>query len=298
MYLRYLHYLQLVIENGSFDVAARMAGVSQPAISHGLKQLQKQFDTPLFVRDGRKLLPTDVALGVVRKSVDFAAQLDGLTGITSLDRRRGPIRVGMTPSAALLCSSALYAFWSERNPHQRMDMSSADEGSLLSSLQRGELDLVVSPLPRAYAGAGLTNEPLYQLVPLVYAREAHPLVHVQSLEQLQSGAWAIVGPSVSGPVDVLHEAHKVRNLKSPRVAVSCPDYASLVQLMVHNDLLGVLPHPVLLNSSAHGKILALHLRESLPRYEMHLFIRHRSRKALEPIVDALRRLAVSLNHRA
>lgn len=39
MYLRYLHYLRLVIDHGSFAAASRAAGVTQPAISHGMAQL-------------------------------------------------------------------------------------------------------------------------------------------------------------------------------------------------------------------------------------------------------------------
>lgn len=295
MNLRYLEYLRLVIEHGSFAAAARAGGVSQPAISHGMKQLQRQFDTPLFVPSGRRVLPTEAALQAALKSKDLAERIDALAVTSAIPATRDTLRVGVTPSAALVCGPSLYAAWCQGHPRRRLDMSGADEGRLLTSLQAGELDLVISPRPRGYVGAGLATQPLYQLAPLAYAGRAHPLVKAQSLAELQAASWAIVGPSVSGPVDVLHEAFAVRQMRPPRVAVSCPDYASLLHLMTHSDLLGVLPHPALLDSAAKGEIVPLRLREALPRYEMHLFTPVRSRRVLGPVFAKLKQQAALIS---
>jgi len=141
---------------------------------------------------------------------------------------------------------------------------------------------------------GLACEALYQITPQAYARRDHPLAKARSLAELQSAPWAIVGPSVAGPVDVLHEAFAVRRMPPPRVAASCPDYASLLQLMTHADLLAVLPHPALLASSPPGQIVPLRLQEALPRYEMHLFAPTRTRRRWGPVLAALRQgLAVT-----
>jgi len=166
-------------------------------------------------------------------------------------------------------------------------MSSADEGRMLARLRGGELDLVIAPMPRAYSTTGLTTQVLYQITPLAYARRTHPLVKAQSLTQLESAAWAIVGPSVRGPVDVLREAHEVRRMPPARIAASCPDYASLLHLMAHTDLLGVLPHAALLDGTPRGLVVPLRLREALPRYEMHLFTPTRLRRRLEPTIARL-----------
>ncbi|MBC7938837.1 MAG: LysR family transcriptional regulator [Chitinophagaceae bacterium] len=287
MNLRYLHYLRLVIEHGSFAAAAQSVGVSQPAISHGMRQLQRQFDTPLFVPSGRRLLPTEAALRAALRSMDLAERIDALAAPNAVPRSRDTLRVGVTSSAALVCGPALHLGWCQDHPRRRLDMTSADEGRMLVGLQGGELDLVIAPLPRGYRATGLACQPLYQLTPLAYARRNHPLVKSQALVELQAASWAIVGPSVSGPVDVLQEAYAVRRMRPPRVAASCPDYASLLHLMTASDLLGVLPHPALLESAGKGQVEPLRLREALPRYEMHLFTAARSRRHLGPVIAAL-----------
>jgi DNA-binding transcriptional LysR family regulator len=285
MNLRYLHYLRLVVEQGSFAAAARMAGVSQPAISHAMNQLQQSFDTPLFVVSGRRRVPTPAALRAALKGTDLAE------GLAAISATRGPIRsdtlrVGVTPSAALVCGAALYASWCLDQPRRRLDMSGGDEGRLLARLQGGDLDLVISPLPRRHGVVGLTHQPLYSINPLAYARRAHPLRKAQTLAQLQAAPWAIVGPSVKGPVDVLHEAFAVRRMRPPSIAASCPDYASLLQLVAHTDLLCVLPHAALLSGASAGELVPLRLREALPLYQMHLFTPSRPRPSLKRVLVA------------
>jgi DNA-binding transcriptional LysR family regulator len=287
MNLRYLHYLRLVIDHGSFAAAAQAGGVSQPAISHGMRQLQRQFDTPLFVPSGRRMLPTEAALRVSLRGLDLAEQFDALAAGSAAPVDSDVLRVGLTPSAALVFGPVLHLAWCQGHPCRSLDMSSADEGRMLARLQGGELDLVISPLPRSYPVTGLVNQLLYQLTPLAYARRAHPLAKAQSLAELQAASWAIVGPSVSGPVDVLQEAFAVRQMRPPRVAASCPDYASLLQLITHSDLLGVLPHPVLLGTAAKDRVVPLRLREALPRYEMHVFTPMRPHRVLESVIAGL-----------
>lgn len=288
MNLRYLQYLRMVIEHGSFDAAAQAGGVPQPAISHGMRQLQRRFESPLFVRSGRKLLPTEVALQAAFKSREITAQVDSLKAVTALPLSRDHLRVGVTASAALVCGPVLYAGWCQGHPRRRLVMSSADEGSMLARLQGGDLDMVISPRPRGHRAVGLSCEPLYQIAPLAYARRAHPLANATSLADLQGAPWAIVGPSVSGPVDVLRETFAVRRMRPPNVVTSCPDYASLLHLMSHCDLLGVLPHPALLVGAPKHQVVPLRLREALPRYEMHLFKPLRPRRAIEPVINLLK----------
>ena len=128
MNLRYLHYLRLVIEHGSFDAAARAGGVSQPAISHGMRQLQRQFDTPLFVPSGRRLQPTETALHAALKSTDLAERIGAIATARAAPAHRDTLRVGVTPSAALVCGPALHAGWCEGHPRRRLNMDGAGAG--------------------------------------------------------------------------------------------------------------------------------------------------------------------------
>ncbi|WP_022978973.1 LysR family transcriptional regulator [Ideonella sp. B508-1] len=271
MHLRYLEYLTAVIEHGSFAAAAQVIGVSQPAISHGLRTLQKHFDAPLLRRSGRRSIPTALALQVASEGAALADRVEALAA--AAPRRSNPngLRVGLTPSAAVVCGPALYDAWCRGHPRRTLALSTVDEGRLLSGLRRREFDLVIAPRPRRYDPSGLDCQPLYQLQPRVYARSNHPLAGAQTLAALQTAAWACVGPSVRGPVDVLSEAFAVRRMAAPRVTANCPDFTSMLKLVAHTDLLAVVPHAALLSGDLRKQIAPLRLRETLPLYEMWWF---------------------------
>ncbi|MFI8616434.1 LysR family transcriptional regulator [Acidovorax sp. NPDC077693] len=274
MYLRHLEYLRSIIEHGSFARAALACGVSQPAISQGMKSLQAHFAAPLLVRQGRRYLPTDLARAVSAEAASVGERIDELRRLGTGTAERHQLRVGLTSSAALVCGPVLYRGWCVPQGRRSLAMATADEGSLLAGLLHGRFDAVIAPRPRKFDHADVSARRLYDLQPLVYARRRHPLVQARSLAQLQGAAWACVGPSVSGPVDVLTEAHRVRRMPAPRMAVRCPDFASLLNLVAMSDLLAVVPHPALLGAAA-PQVAALRLAEALPLYAMWLFeLRH------------------------
>ena len=287
MYLRYLQYLDAVVEKGSFALAAKACGVSQPAISHGMKALQAHFAQPLLVREGRRHVPTDLARAVAAQALPLAQGVEALprASVAAPDRHR--LRVGLTSSAALVCGPLLYASWCLPNARRSLEMATADEGSLLEGLMQRRFDAVIAPKPRKFAHPDVVERPLYELHPQVYARKGHPLARARSLVQLQGAAWACVGPSVSGPVDVLTEAHRVRRMHAPKMSVRCPDFACLLHLVAQSDLLAVVPHPALLGG-ASALVTPLRLAESLPLYGMWLFEPrgHKSRLGLEVFAPA------------
>jgi DNA-binding transcriptional LysR family regulator len=283
MYLPHLAYLRAVIEHGSFAAAARACGVSQPAVSHGMRMLQARFDAPLLVRDGRRRVPTALALRLAAASRPLAEGFDALVPGAAEAGTGNPrvLRVGVTPSAALVCGPLLYAGWCEGRPRRALEMVCADEGRLLADLLEGTLDCAIAPRPRGFAHHGVVQERLYALRPQVVARRSHPLAGARSLDALRGAAWARVDPSASGPVDVLAEAHRVRRMPLPRVAVHCPDFASMLRLAAQSDLLAVVPHPALLGADART-LVPLALQESLPLYEVWLFEPARRRSKLAP----------------
>lgn len=285
MYLRYLQYLHAIVEKGSFALAAKACGVSQPAISHGMKALQAHFAQPLLVREGRRHVPTDLARAVAAQALPLAQGVEALprASVAAPDRHR--LRVGLTSSAALVCGPLLYASWCLPNARRSLEMATADEGSLLEGLLQRRFDAVIAPKPRKFAHPDVVERPLYELQPQVYARKGHPLARAQSLVQLQCAAWACVGPSVRGPVDVLMEAHRVRRMPAPKMSVRCPDFASLLHLVAQSDLLAVVPHPALLGG-ASTLVAPLRLAESLPLYGMWLFEPRGRKSRLGPEVFA------------
>jgi DNA-binding transcriptional LysR family regulator len=62
--LNLLVVLQAILAEGGVSPAARTLNLTQPTISHALARLRTLFDDPLFVRRGRRLVPTPFARGL------------------------------------------------------------------------------------------------------------------------------------------------------------------------------------------------------------------------------------------
>jgi len=74
--LPFLPAFVAVFELGSITAAAAQLHRTQPTLSYQIAQLERALDAPLFVRQGRLLAPTDLAIQLHRLAVGFARDLD------------------------------------------------------------------------------------------------------------------------------------------------------------------------------------------------------------------------------
>src|SRR6188474_3522498 len=67
--MRHLRLIDAIAEHGSMTLAAGALNLTQPALSHQLRELETRLRTPLFVRTTRRMVPTaagDQLLGLAR----------------------------------------------------------------------------------------------------------------------------------------------------------------------------------------------------------------------------------------
>src|SRR5215468_8981191 len=95
--LRHLRYFLAVAETSHFTRAAQKLHVTQPTLSHQIRQLEGQLDLPLFDRIGRRVKLTAAgamlvphARRVLRELEDAQVALGELHGL-----KRGELKVGI-----------------------------------------------------------------------------------------------------------------------------------------------------------------------------------------------------------
>jgi len=296
MHPRHLRYLQLVIDKGSFALAAEAAGVTQPAITMAMQSLEREWGIALFEKAGRQKVPTRAALLAAQRAAEVHERLEALPriGVSSLEwslgREARLLRVGMAPAAALLYAPVIERAWRSHEPDGLFQIVSGSASELLSSLQGGQLELVIAPRPRRYPATGLRRCLLHESTPTVYARIGHPLAVARSLTDIAEAGWGVAGRAGTAG-NVIEEAHRVRGLPAPRVLVQCADYPTLLNLVAETDLLCVVPHVKLVTHAEKSGIRRLDIKEGLPRYEVCLFWPSGSRvKSAGAIRDIIRGL--------
>src|SRR3954470_15002241 len=82
--MRHLRLVAAIAEHGSMTAAANVLHLTQPALSHQLRELETRLRSPLFERTGRRMVLTqagtqlvEVARGVLAQVETFERQARG-----------------------------------------------------------------------------------------------------------------------------------------------------------------------------------------------------------------------------
>jgi DNA-binding transcriptional LysR family regulator len=158
--LRHLELYRLFAQTRSVTETARLLGVSQPAVSHTLKEIENQLGFPVFVRLGGRTRLTNEAMAVLPRIERILTQVDSLKGYAEElgDARAGSLSiVTMNTLCASVIPRAISLFRQERElVHFRVDSQHVDTLSTeikqeradvgFGFIQQEDFDVVSEPL--------------------------------------------------------------------------------------------------------------------------------------------------------
>jgi LysR family transcriptional regulator of abg operon len=272
MRLNQIRDLIAVSEAGSLRAAARRIGISQPAMSKSLAELEREFQAQLLTRTSRGVALTAagrafvararVVQGELRKVQEDLAALRGGT--------EGTVAFGIGPALALpLMPGAMIRFRAER-PGARVRIREGMRNALLPMVRDETLDFAVTERAEA-SEPGMHFRPLFGLELVVAARKGHPLARATSLSDLANAPWLFFYPPGSG--GALERAFTAAGLTPPHGLVHCESYATALILIARTDLLGLVPPEVIEEPVAHRHIQRIPVRESIQRRRIGIFTR-------------------------
>ncbi len=147
--LRQLRYFHALAASGHFGRAAEASGISQPALSMQLRELEAALGGALVERrpEGASLTPLgrDVEgrathiLAAVRDLEDLAHASNG--------QLAGPLRLGVIPSVAPFLLPRLLSRAADEHPALQLIVRETITATLVEELADGSLDAIVASLP-------------------------------------------------------------------------------------------------------------------------------------------------------
>ena len=140
--------LNAVLDEGSYSAAARALGMSQPAISQAVQDIERDFGVKLFRRRGRLLAPTDLCLEIS----DMVAGLQRLENdiVHVLQRgekvESGVLRVGL---GSLMPGMAIIGTFQRRFPNIQVEVEYAIYAEIIDAVLDHRVDIGILPdLPK------------------------------------------------------------------------------------------------------------------------------------------------------
>ena len=168
--LKRLHLRQFIAlcETGGFTRAAQRLRVTQPTLSAGIAELERQMGVPLLIRNRRALRPTEAGLRLLHHARTIEREFHlAESNVGKAPAPDAPLRLGLLPSIGTHWIAQLAAGYRGTAP---LDLIEGGDTDLRRRLNVGKLDAALTLLRPGQDAPVLFDEP-YVLILSV----AHPL---------------------------------------------------------------------------------------------------------------------------
>lgn len=159
--VRQMEYFEALSETGHFGRAAALAGVSQPALSAQIGEMEQRLGVRLFERGGRSVRLTPEAQALRERIEHILAELREVERGAGQGQRgfRGRFRLGIIPTVAPYLLPGLLGDLRRLYPDLQVEIREAVTPDLVEDVAARRLDALVAALP--VERAGFTVEPLF-----------------------------------------------------------------------------------------------------------------------------------------
>ena len=260
-----LRHLRALVALSDLKLVARVSealGVTQPAVSKQIAELEKIVGMPVVTRDRNRLYLTPVgvrladharlALGQLdRAAFDIEAMTSGVSGSVS---------VGVVSSVAPTLLPGTIELFKRSTPQANVSVSEGHFVELLPQLEAGALDMVIARIWQPQELAGIDQMALFSEPIVVVAGRDHPLSQGGDLSwaDVASYPWILPQPNsvARQAVDALFAAN---GLPPPNNTVASLSIALNLELLRAMPALGFLPQRLAQAQAARGETVILPL---------------------------------------
>lgn len=294
--LRHLRLVEAVSEAGGVSAAAELLGITQPAVSKGLREIEAILGVQLFDRGLHGLTLTPYGRAVLTHGKVIQSELWQVT--EQIDALNNGISGVLTVGCALVSSSQLVPralrLLHERTSAAAVRIIDGSEEGLVASLEEGIADLVVGRLPPTDRVDNLLREVLLHEPIIVVCGINHPLARKErvSYVDLAHSEW-IFPPPRSFVHAAIMQIFAQSGLPRPNQYVECLSFLTTRTLLISNGMVAALPVSVVRHEQESGLIVELPVR--FPQPALPVGVMTRQGKALTPLarlmIDCLREAA-------
>ncbi len=268
--MRQVALILAVGEHGTLRKASSELGMTQPAATKMIQELESALGQRLFERVGRGQKLTPAGTSVLRYFSGMRGSFEAMSReLAELQLgSAGRLSVGtiMAPSPNLL-THAIIAL-KKAFPLLSVDVTLDTSDRLLELLRGGSLDLVIGRIRGAHR-ADYSFEPIENEVLAVVTGIHHPLAQLKQVKfaELLAYPW-ILQPPGSPMREVLEQEFRLHQALPPQGLIETASVVTTTCLMAETDMIGVVPQSIAENYAQHGllKILPCVIRHKMEAF--------------------------------
>lgn len=237
-----LRALLQVAEAGSIRAASRALGLSQPAVTKALRDLETSVDAPLVHRSSRGVELTECGRQLAMRARLAQAQLAmARQDIEQLQGgKQALVAVAVTPVVFMGALPDVLRTFRREMPLAQVKLFEGLMPQALPHLREGRVEFAVAAPIEASVDPDLDFEPICPLEMMVACRPGHPLAGATRWEELVDAEWLVHQASGSHHT-VLFERLLRQGQPVPRRVVEVSTFGVSWGLLTRSDMLTALP---------------------------------------------------------
>lgn len=258
-------------ELGHMPSVAEVLGISQPAVSAALGQIEQSLGQPLFRRTSRAMVVTDFGERLVFRLRRVMSELERLQVDVSQLRGEvaGRVTLAALPSSKTWLLPRAISQLVARHPNIQVSVVDAPFEELFAAVQLGEIDFILTGISPEYRHRELRVHELTVDRLVVVARAGHPLAGKRHIGARDLARYPWVLRDAGAPSrQLLDSVFSHMGLDEPRVAVQAADLGLLRGLLTQSDMLSAVSPQHLLHEIRAGMVTVLDVK--LPRSERQI----------------------------
>ncbi|WP_319825362.1 LysR family transcriptional regulator [Thalassovita sp.] len=303
--LNLLRVLDALLDCGSTVAAARRLHMSQPAVSAALARLRQTLQNPLFVRQGRGLIPTDFALSLQPALRDVLTRTESfLSGPDQFDPTTADVtfKISGMDFFSLLLMPRLADHLSRIAPLVRVQQVSLVPDDYIQSLESSGVDVAL--IPQTEQPAWVDQKVVMQSRFTVIARDGNPRLRQAGLNAgdiIPLDLFCDIGHilcSPDGKLKGLGDVALARQGRQRRVVMTLPVFSGVCNAVAASDLIALLPNALARHVAPQLGLVLYRAPVTLPAVTLsmvwhrrhshapaHRWLRDQLQQALAPLDD-------------
>jgi len=294
--LRDIQILDTVVQSGSMAQAAKQLGVSQPAISGSIAQLEDALGVRLLDRTPRGVEPTIFAQALLKRGhVVFDELQQGVRDIEFLaDPTVGEVRIGCPESLSASFLPSVLDRFSRSHPHICVEVAQSQPAEQeFRELRQRSVDLMLGRLLRSVSADDIDVSVLRddRFVVAVGMHSPWAARRRARLEDLMDEHW-ILFPTSNVTSSFEARAFQSRGLAVPRKAIATYSMHLRLHLLATGRYVTIMHESVARYNAAQRSIKVLNIDLNLPTPIAIFTLKHRTQSpVVHRFVECMRAVA-------
>ena len=290
--LRHLSCFLEVTRQSGVVAASQALGLSQPAVSKSIAELEILLATDLFDRSGRKLVLTRQGEVFARHAMAAAAALrEGIDSIGLNRASQAIVRLGALPTVEVEVVPKAVASFTSGPLACRVHIESGPSTHLLAMLRDSKLDFIVGRLASPEVMNGLIFEHLYSEQLTFAVRPSHPLARKQSLSIRDIEPYPLLLPPPNAIIrPIVDSLFITAGMGTPKFEIETVSNSFARAFALENDAVWTISRSVVARDLEIGQLVALDLDTSATQGPVGITTRSNEQPSITTLsmMDAVR----------